>query len=189
MNGKRVLWSVLLMCAITFVGGCGKSDSEKSGGSSGGGSVSGKEREAQDAAMAEVAKHCTKGADGWTTARDAGTSFAPVQYLRQYRDLSVEGVQAAELSDADRLNGFEWAGEVSFKKGPCREAGESGVVLDGTASVTVMRRRGAWSQWIDYQPEALRVQRVKGQWQVNPDNPLLTGKAPTPGDFARAGVR
>jgi hypothetical protein len=190
MNRKRVLWSVLFMCVVALGGGCGKSDSEKSGGSSGGGGASsGKEREAQDAARAEVAKHCTKGPDGWVTAKTTGTSLASIQYLRQYKELTVEGVQAAELSDSDRLNRIEWAGEVSLKSTPCREAGEQGVVLDGMGSVTVMRRRGAWSQWIDYQPEALRVQKVKGQWQVNPDNPVLTGKIPTADDYARAGVR
>src|SRR5258706_8019859 len=186
MIGKRALWSVALMFAVGAVlSGCKKSDS----GSSGGSSVSGKEREAQDAAMAEIAKHCTKGADGWTTAKTTGTSLASIQYLRQYKELTVEGVRANELSDSDRLNGFEWAGEVSLKSTPCREAGEQGVVLEGMGSVTVMRRRGAWSQWIDYQPEALRVQKVKGQWQVNPDNPVLTGKIPTGEDYARAGVK
>src|SRR5947199_141174 len=83
------------------------------GGDGGGGTFSGKDAEARDAAMAEIAKHCTKGPDGWTTAKATGTSFAAVHYLRQYRELTVEGVNSNDLSDSDRLNGFEWAGEVN----------------------------------------------------------------------------
>jgi hypothetical protein len=190
MSGTRVRWSLCLLLAISIASGCGKSggDSDKSG-SSGGGAFSGKDAEARDAAMAEIAKHCTKGPDGWTTAKMTGTSFAAIHYLRQYRELTVEGVNSNDLSDSDRLNGFEWAGEVAFKKSPCREAGEQGVVLEGMANITVMRARGAWSQWIDYQPEPLHVQKVKGQWQVQPDNPLLTGKIPGPQDYASAGVK
>jgi hypothetical protein len=183
----RMRWSVMLVFALGVVlAGCKKSDAPSSGGGS---SFSGKEREAADAAMAEVSKHCTKGADGWTAAKSTGTSFASIQYLRQYKELTVDGVSGNELSDADRLNGFEWAGEVSLKSTPCREAGEPGPVLDGMGSVTVMRQPGAWSQWVDYQPAALRVQKVKGQWQVNPDHPVLTGRIPTGEDYARAGVR
>lgn len=194
MSGTRVGWSLclLLAAAISIGSGCRKSggdDSGGSGGGGGGGTFSGKDAEARDAAMAEIAKHCAKGPDGWTTAKMSGTSFAAIHYLRQYRELTVEGVNSNDLSDSDRLNGFEWAGEVSFKKTPCREAGEQGVVLEGMANVTVMRARGAWSQWIDYQPESLHVQKVKGQWQVQPDNPLLTGKTPGPQDYASAGVK
>ena len=188
MSGTRVRWGlcVLLAAAISIASGCHKSDGDSS---AAGGGFSGKDAEARDAAMAEIGKHCVKGPDGWTTAKMTGTSLAAIHYLRQYRELTVEGVSSNDLSDADRLNGFEWAGEVAFKKTPCREAGEQGVVLEGMANVTVMRQRGAWSQWVDYQPENLRVQKVKGQWQVQPDNPLLTGKAPTAQDYASAGVK
>src|SRR5882724_11982758 len=165
MIGKSVLTRVAVVLVMSLaLAGCSKSDSDKSGGGGAAG-VSGKEREAQDTAMAEIAKHWAKAPDGWIMARNDGSSFASIRYLREFRELTVESVQANELSEADRLNGFEWAGEVSFKKAPCREAGEPGVMLDGMGSVTMMRRRGAWSQWIDHQPEALRVQKVKGQWQ------------------------
>jgi hypothetical protein len=189
MIGKNILARVAVVLVISLaLGGCGKSDSAKSGGGGAAG-VSGKEREAQDTAMAEIAKYWAKAPDGWITARADGTSFASIHYLREFRELTVEGVSANELTDADRLNGFEWAGEVSFKMAPCREAGEPGVMLDGMGPVTMMRRRGAWSQWVDYQPETLRVQKVKGQWQVQPDNALLHGKLPTAEDYANAGVK
>jgi len=177
--------AALLVCVALLVG-CHKSDDAAG---TGGAKTSGVEREASDAALAEVAKHWTKGSDGWTTAKFTGTSFAGIRYVRQVRELSVENVEPVDLTDSDKLNGFEWEGRVSLKQTPCREAGESGVVLEGMGSVTVMRQRGQWSQWVDYHPEALQVQKVKGQWQVQPDNALLTGKQPTPEDFANAGVR
>ena len=186
--GWRVVVVVMLAGGLA-VAGCNRSkdgDAGSSGG--GGGAMSGINKEARDAAMAEVAKHCAKGADGWTTARVTGVAIAPDRFLRQYRALDVDDVHVTDLSDADRLNGLEWAGEVTFKQAACREAGDPGVALDGMASVTVMRKRGQWTQWLDYTPEPVRVQKVKGTWQVNADNPLLRGEIPKPDDYAKAGV-
>ena len=166
---------------------CGKSES---GGPRGAAAkVSGLEREAQNAALAEVMKHWSKAPDGWITARNTGSSFAPIEFLRQVREITVEGVREYDLSDSDRLNGFEWAGEVSFKQTPCREAGDQGIVLDGMAGISVFRQRGRWSQWIEFQPEAVKVQKVKGKWQVHQDTWLLRGTPPTAADFAKAGVK
>ena len=184
INANPIAWAGIVCITFSVVTGCHRSDSD-----SGGSKTSAVEHDASDFALAEMTKHWTKNADGWITAKDAGSSFAPVRYLREVRDLSVDSVESSDLSDADRLNGFEWAGTASMKKTPCREAGEPGVVLDGMASVTIMRRRGQWSQWIDYQPEPVRVQKVKGKWQVQPDNGLLTGATPTPQDYANAGVK
>ena len=170
--------------------GCGKSDSADSGGTRGAAAqVSGIERAAQEAALAEVMKHWSKAPDGWITARNTGSSFAPIEFLRQARELTVVGVREYDLSDSDRLNGFEWAGEVSFKQTPCREAGEQGIVLDGMAGISIFRQRGRWSQWIEFQPDAVKVQKVKGKWQVHQDTWLLRGTPPTAADFAKAGVK
>src|SRR2546430_1798045 len=116
---------------------CGKSESGRPGGAAA--QVSGLEREAQNAALAEVMKHWSKAPDGWITARNAGSSFAPIEFLRQARELTVEGVREYDLSDSDRLNGFEWAGEVSFKQTPCREAGDQGIFLNvSTMAVLIL---------------------------------------------------
>src|SRR5207237_2760117 len=101
--------------------GCGKSESDGPRGAAA--KVSGLEREAQNAALAEVMKHWSKAPDGWITARNTGSSFAPVEFLRQVRELTVEGVREDDLSDSDRLNGFKWAGAVSFKQMQCSEVG------------------------------------------------------------------
>src|SRR5687768_1868966 len=183
-----------LALALTFAcAGCdldSEADDSASGDSAVGGSatVSGEKKEAQDAVVAEVQKHWTKTADGWVTARDSGTSFAPIRFLRQVRDIGVQGVEAYDLTDSDRMNGLEWAGEVTFKQTPCREVGEIGVVLDGLAMPQVMRQKGQWSQWIDFQPEPVKVHKRNGRWEVPTDTWMLRGAAPTDQDFADAGV-
>jgi hypothetical protein len=128
--------------------------------------------------------------DRWTTAKTFGVSIAPDHFLRQIRDINVSGVESADLTEADRANGFEWAGEISFKSSPCREAGDQGVLLDGMGSQTMMRQRGRWTQWVDFQPEPMRVQKQNGKWQVTQDTWFLRGGAlPTPADYAKAGVK
>ena len=42
------------------------------------------EREAQDAAFQEVMKHWMKSPEGWITARNTGSSFAPIQFLSNF---------------------------------------------------------------------------------------------------------
>jgi hypothetical protein len=139
--------------------------------------------------MAEIQKHWVKNADGWVSAMTTGSAYAADHYLRQFKDITVDSVQSYDLSDSDKMNGYEWAGEVDFKQVPCREAGDTGIVLEGIANVTVNRQPGAWSQWIDFTPMPVKVQKVKGAWQVNGDTLLLRGAVPTPADFAHAGVK
>jgi hypothetical protein len=147
------------------------------------------ERAAQEAVLAEVMKHWMKAPEGWITARNTGSSFAPIEFLREFREITPENVRSYGLADSDRLNGIEWAGEVSFKQAPCRETGEPGILLDGLVGVGMMRQRGRWSQWVEFQPEPVRVQKVNGKWQVHQDTWLLRGKLPGPADFAKAGVK
>ena len=129
MITKSMLWPIAaVLVSAVGLADCSRSDSADTGGG-GGGQVSGMEREAQDAVMSEVTKHWTKGPEGWITARNIGTSFAPVEFVRQFREIAVDGVRLYDLSDSDRWNGFEWAGEVRFKQAPCREAGEPGRLM------------------------------------------------------------
>jgi hypothetical protein len=191
MIRKRMLLGVAvgLMMAVGLPG-CGKSDSaDSSGTGSAAAQAAGVEKAAKDFALAEVMKHWSKAPEGWITARNTGSSFAPIEFLRQVRELTVEGVREYDLSESDRMNGFEWAGEVSFKQTPCREAGDQGIVLDGMAGISVFRQRGRWTQWVEFQPEPVKVQKVKGKWQVHEDTWLLRGKPPGPADFANAGVK
>lgn len=188
MMKKHMLIAVMVGFAMAPVSpGCSRSDSADS--DSAGSRVSAIEREAQGAVLAEVTKHWIKGPDGWMTARNIGSSFAPVEFIRQFREITVEGVREYDLSESDRLNGFEWAGEVSFKQAACREAGEPGILLDGDpAGNSIFRQRGHWTQWVEFQPESVHVQKVKGKWQVQQDTWLLRGKVPGAQDFAKAGV-
>lgn len=147
------------------------------------------ERMAKEAVLAEVMNHWVKGADGWITARTTGSPLAPIKFLRQFREFTITSVRQEILSESDKLNGLEWAGEVSFKKAPCREAGEPGILLDGVMGANLTRQRGKWSRWVDFQPEPVRVQKVMGEWQVNQDTWLLRGQIPGAQDFANAGVK
>jgi hypothetical protein len=174
-------------------GGCSKSDSGSSSGSdsAGGSKASAIENEAQAAALAEIQKHWAKGSDGWTTARDTGSSFAPIKFLRQMRDIAPQSVESSDLGESDKLNGIEWAGQVNFKSSPCREAGDDGFLLEGMSNlgVSVSRHRGRWTQWADYQPEAIRLHKTKGKWEIQQDTWLLRGSIPQPADYANAGVK
>lgn len=153
--------------------------------------VSGVEKEAKDVVMAEIAKHCRKGPDGiWITLMTSGSSWAPEHFYRQFRDIAVDEVETAELSDADRMNGFEWAGAVTFKPTIAREIGDAGTsYISGTQMIE--RQRGQWTQWIDFRPQAVPVQKFKGKWQVKTPmgmfegHALLTGTLPPETIFAQ----
>jgi hypothetical protein len=190
-NMTRLSFSSAVFVAFVCVAGlsqagCGGSDASSAGA---GPQVSALEREARDTAMAEVQKRWKKDPDGFTTARVAGTSFAPDRYLRQVRDIAVTGVESYDLAESDKLNGFEWAGAVKFKELSAREAGDPGVAFEGLAGISLNRNRGQWTQWVEYQPEAIVVQKVKGKWQTHDDTWLLRGSMPTAADYANAGVK
>jgi len=208
-----------------------KQQSASSGGQNSGGkaapgavgaNLSGVEAEAKDAAVAEIAKHWLKGPDGWTTVLTEGEEFRdPLYYqrfLRQFRDMTVESVEAIEVSAADRLNGFDWMGIVSFRTGTCREVGDPGQAFFSLGMMyrtSIDRSRARWTQWVDVHPQPLEVSRVNGLWRVQAGQidlrtgePLkkvkredlvsmmlgervtvLRGKPPTWEDFQRAGVK
>jgi hypothetical protein len=186
--------AIIAFAVVIAIVGCTKSDSGSSPSSdtSGGGSkASAIENEAQAAALAEIQKHWVKGPEGWTTARDTGSSFAPIKFLRQMREIAVQGVESNELGESDRLNGIAWEGQVNFKPSPCREAGDDGFLLEGMSNlgVSVARHRGRWTQWADFQPESIRLHKAKGKWEFQQDTWLLRGTIPQPGDYANAGVK
>lgn len=192
-SGRFGLAAVLAIALAAH--GCRKSDSSASSNEQGAGAAavpgtgSVLDREAKEAAVAEIASHWVKGQDGWTTAVTMGSPYAPDHYLRQFRDLVVHSVEPRELDPSDRLNGVEWAGQVFFEKMPYREAGDPGLIADGLADLRVNRQRGRWTQWIDFQPSALRLQKAKGQWQINRDTFLLRGRIPQAQDLSNAGVQ
>jgi hypothetical protein len=201
MSRNRMLPVLTIALSVALaLSACNKTGSADSGKSSAGAAtanastaapqVSANERDAREAVLAEIHKQWVKTPDGWTTAKTFGVSVAPDHFLRQIRDINISHVEPAELTEADRANGFEWAGEVSFNPSPCREAGDQGILLDGMASQTITRQRGRWTQWIDFQPEPMRVQKQKGKWQVTQDTWFLRGgNLPTAADYSHAGVK
>jgi hypothetical protein len=185
------LIALALILAALF-SGCGKSDSASSpsapGDAGASTAITGADAEAASAAMAEINKLWVKHSDGYITARATGSPLAPERFLREVRDITVSGVQPDTLTDSDKLNGITWSGQVSFKPTVVREAGDPGVVLDGMSNNNYQRSRGQWSQWDDYPPDPIRLQKQKGAWQVVADTWLLRGTLPGPQDFANAGV-
>jgi len=168
------------------------SSTASSSSSSGGlfGSLSGPNGQAQSALMAELQNHWLKRPDGWTTAVVSGSAYAPEHYLRQCKDLAVQELQAAPVSEADKLNGIEWEGRATFKATVCREAGgNGGMVLDGMGSFGPTRRVGQWSQWVDFTPGPLPFDKSKSGWEFRYDGSYLRGILPGPQDFASAGVQ
>lgn len=187
----RVTSSAAFVLAMVFAPvGCGHSSSGGSGGSSD--SVPGftkEDKEAERAGMAELQRHWLKGSDGWTTAIVSGSPYAPDHFLRQCRALTVDEVKPDDLSQSDKLNGFEWTGELTFKSTPCREGGgQEGLAFEGMSNVTVNKYPGRWSQWVDFTPGPLRLQKQRGRWQFQWDGSYLRGTLPGQQDFANAGV-
>jgi hypothetical protein len=206
--GTLVPVLILVIVIVVASAGCDKSDSSApaaqgaSGGAAGssaggataaatdadGKAASGLDKQAADAALAEVNKHWAKGPDGYTTALAEGSNFAPIKFLRQVKELAVDRVEPDELGESDKLNGVEWAGDVWLKQTPGREVGEQGIAFGGNSGI-INRGPGRWTQWIDYQGNSLRVRKIKGAWVVSPDNTLVSGTVPTAADFAAAGVK
>ena len=147
------------------------------------------EAEAQKAALTAISRHWVEGPDGWTTARTEGSPYAPEHFLRQAHEFHVDGMVEHGLSDADKLNGLEWAGRVEFKKVSCREAGDPGMLMDAIGDVNAERVRGRWTQWAGIQPDPIQVSKQRGQWPVVADTWLLRGTIPSSGDYANAGVK
>jgi len=189
MFARGVFVAIALSMAFMTCGGCGKSDSGNSGGSSDSQSaaLSRDEKEAADAVLTEVKKHWTRAGAGYVCAYNSGNAFAP-NYLRELQDIAPRGVESRELTAADKANGVQWAGSINFKKALSREAGESGIVMADWGN-NVTRTKGRWSQWVDLTPESIRAQKANGKWQFEQQTMLLVGTQPTPGDFQNAKVQ
>jgi hypothetical protein len=183
----RALPLVLVLTIALSVIGCGHSSSDASDGPS---DLSPADHEAQNAALAEIQRHWAKGPDGWTTSVVNGSAYAPDHFLRQCRALDVQELKTQDLTESDKLNGFEWVGRVIFKPTSCREGGgQAGMVLDGMSTVVVNKQSGRWSQWVDFTTGPLRLQKERGRWQFQFDGSYLRGTLPGPQDFANAGVK
>jgi len=180
-------FAALALAVLFSSAGCGHSSSDGSDDSSPG--LSAEDKQAEQVAMAELQKHWLKGSDGWTTAIVSGSPYAPDRFLRQCRSLAIQEIKPQDLTESDKLNGFEWVGRAILKPTSCREGGgQSGMVLDGMSNVVVNKQQGRWSQWVDFTPGPMRFQKQKGAWQFQWDGSYLRGTLPGPQDFANAGV-
>jgi hypothetical protein len=110
--------------------------------------------------------------------------------VRQCKDIVAKRVETYPLSESDKLNGFEWAGEVGYKPLTCREIGDSwGVVFDGiVGNGSAMRQERVWTQWYEIVPDPIKVQKLNGAWQFNQDTWLLRGTKPGAAELAATGA-
>ena len=143
MIGKGIVRCVAIAAVVLVAasGGCGGGKSDSA--SAEGGGMSGVEKEAGDAVMAEVGKHWVKAGDGWVAAFNSGNQFAP-NFVRQLKTIEVVAADPRNLEESDKLNGVQWAGRVIFVKTPAREAGEQGPVMSDFGG-GVTRGKGRWS--------------------------------------------
>ncbi|NJN52478.1 MAG: hypothetical protein HC809_12695 [Gammaproteobacteria bacterium] len=139
------------LIGVALLLGCDGESQAATGGS--GGSSPDKAAAAQ-AVMSELAAHWSQGSDGWSSVREIGSRYVPQRVVRQMKTLEIARVRVLDVSEADRMNGVEWAGEAEFKDTPCRgdrprrPAFEEQLSMDG--AVGAMRgvgRRGpsAWA--------------------------------------------
>jgi hypothetical protein len=188
IRAEVIFIAAVALASFFALTGCSRSNSDGAEGSSVG--LSSDDQAAERVAMAELEKHWLQGSDGWTTAVVSGSPYAPDHFLRQCRVLAIQELQRQDLSESDKLNGFEWVGRANLKPTSCREGGgQSGMVLDGMSNVVVSKQRGRWSQWVDFTPGPMRFQKQKGAWQFQWDGSYLRGTLPGPQDFANAGVQ
>jgi hypothetical protein len=190
VNLRPVVTAVAALALAGVLGSVGCSHSGRDASEASAAGLSSDDQQAERAALAELQKHWVKGADGWTTAVVSGSPYAPDRFLRQCRALAIKELEPQDLSESDKLNGFEWVGRANLKPTSCREAGgQGGMVLDGMSNAVVSKQRGRWSQWVDFTPGPMRFEKQKGVWQFQWDGSYLRGTLPGPQDFANAGVQ
>ncbi|MFZ0964380.1 MAG: hypothetical protein WAO35_26235 [Terriglobia bacterium] len=85
---------------------------------------------------------------------DCGASYvehniAGRPFVFEYKGVSV-WVKADELTEADRLNGFEWLGQTGFS----------------ASSARIKWPNGGFGDWTSTAEDSVRMWKRKGQWEV-----------------------
>ena len=107
--------------------------------------MSSADRAAMDFIRASIDSHWVKGPDGWTTQpQDSNPLYT------QFQELTFT-VKPRQVSEAQRLNGADYRGTVTFKPTPERSYHTS---------------PQGWSDWGDGDPGTLGVERRNGEWRV-----------------------
>lgn len=159
--------AIIGLASLITLTGCSDEDSGSDGSSAASSVVGTGDPDALNAIRAELDKHWLKTSDGWVSQYPARETNA----YRQVKEFKFE-INSGELSDADKLNKFEFAGscmpEVTIREYGFYER-------FGTVANT---------QWSPWKEEFLRIQVSKndGQWSVKTgiDDWLLTGTKPDP---------
>ena len=94
---------------------------------------------------AAIDSHWVQGRDGWTTLRQDSDPL-----YRQFQELTFT-IKPQQLSHAQRLNGADYPGTVTFKETPARSYSTS---------------PQGWSDWEDGDPGTLGIERRNGEWRM-----------------------
>jgi len=94
---------------------------------------------------AAIDSHWVQGREGWTTQRQDSDPI-----YRQFQELTFT-IKPQQLSHAQRLNGADYRGTVTFKETPARAYSTS---------------PQGWSDWEDGDPGTLGIERRNGEWRM-----------------------
>lgn len=148
--------------------------------------MSGTDRDAAAFVRAKLDSHWVKSADGWTTQLQernvAGEvvpdyGITPNPLYKQYRELTFT-VEPEAVTEAQRLNGTDYRGRVSFRKTPLRFYRTE---YDGEGPK-------GWSDWTNnvlYNlVPTLAVERRNGRWLIQ-NSDLFDGLKPNATSISR----
>jgi hypothetical protein len=156
MTGKRQLLHVLVLatiCGAIFIGGGVSRHGNAAG-------VKAGNLEAKGQARAHWAKFFAECKNGsYYTIYHEVLENGPHETLTELRKV-VEHVESREISEADRLNGTEWAGKASFHAAAFRDhsyqLGESAQDFEN----------GHWGEWHEDFTKQVELTKKNGKWII-----------------------
>jgi len=179
-----------LLAALLVVAGCGKSGSggaSASGGSGAAPSENGNlygtgDPDAVNAVYAELTQRWVQTPDGWVSEFPQHVYIATGQradaasFYRQIKELKFD-IQQNDLSDADKLNGYEYNGYVQFRGSPIR-------TYDDPNSM-VSNQWTSWTQSDEGGAPSFKVYKQNGKWTCDGDCYLIEGTQPSQDTIAQ----
>jgi hypothetical protein len=143
-------------------------------------SISGEgDAEAVKAMNEELAKRWTKTQDGWVSEYPSKTYIAtgeragPESFYRQIKELKFQ-VQPDEISEADKLNGFQFQGTCQFNPSSVRTYNDPNAFGPPR-----------WSDWHTVQG-TVHIDKRKGQWLFSGiQGYLVNGTKPDAGTLSK----
>ena len=158
-HARRIsIAAVFALGSLVIHTGCSKSDAGGSASAASASSIPGTgDPAAANAVQAEFEKHWIKTPDGWFTDLTLPNPYVETVHFRQIKDLKGLEVESQPISEADKLNGIEFNGEI----GKLRFVYRDGLWSHGASP--------RWHEWQDGHT-IMYVQKKGGQWHVDGGN-------------------